>query len=327
MSEARIRSEEIDVTVAVVTWNSARWVGACLDALVAACEGIDWELVVVDNASSDDSAAVAERHAGGRGRVIRSPKNLGFAGGVNEAVEAASGEHLLLVNPDCVLDPGSVARLVEACQAGADVAGAAPRLRGPDGAPQDRFQFRRLPTAGALVAELLFVDKLAPWNPATARYRCRDRDFSRPGDVEQPAFSAVLLKTRVVRREGPLDESFHPAWFDDVDYCRRLRGAGYRFLVTPDATGIHAGGASLEAMHRGEFAVVWYGNMHRYARKWLTPRGAAAIRWAIVAGMAVRIVATAIGLGRFDDRREVLRGWVEVLKGAWRRWDTGSRSS
>jgi N-acetylglucosaminyl-diphospho-decaprenol L-rhamnosyltransferase len=300
LSESKARIEVPDVSVIMVTWNSARWVGACIEALAAACEDVEWEVVVVDNASADDSAAIAERHAGERGRVIRNQANRGFAGGVNQAIEAAHGEFLLLVNPDCVLDPGSVARLVEACQAGADVAGAAPRLRGADGVPQDRFQFRRLPTAGALVAELLFVDKLAPWNPATARYRCRDCDFSRPGDVEQPAFSAVLLKTRVVRREGPLDESFRPAWFDDVDYCRRLRAAGYRFVVVPDATGVHAGGASLEAMHRGAFAVIWYGNMHRYARKWLTAGGAELLRWSIIAGMSIRIVATAFGLGRFD---------------------------
>jgi len=327
LSEARTRGEEIDVSVVVVTWNSARWIGACLDALDAACEHVEWELLVVDNASSDESASMAERHAGDRGRVIRSGTNRGFAGGVNLAVESARGAHVLLLNPDCVLDPGSVARLVDACQADAAIAGAAPVLRGVDGTSQTRFQFRRLPTLGALAAELLFLDKVAPWNPATARYRSRDVDFAKPVDAEQPAFAALLLRSRVVRREGPLDERFHPAWFDDVDYCRRLRGDGYRFVVVPGATGVHASGASLETMRRGAFAVAWYGNMSRYAAKWFTPSEAEALRWAILAGMVLRILATAIGLGRFDDRREVMRGWINVFTGAWRRWDAGSRSS
>lgn len=329
MSETTVRTREADVSVLIVTWNSERWVGACLDALQDACEGLECELIVVDNASSDDSATVAERHGGPSCRVIRSEENLGFAGGVNLGMEAACGEWLLLLNPDCVLDPGAVSRLIEACGSEPNVVGAAPALRGADGSSQARFQFRRLPTPGALVAETLFLDTIAPWNPATARYRYRERrDFTRQRDVEQPAFAAVLLRSRVVRREGPLDSAFHPAWFDDVDYCRRLRGAGFRFLVVPTSTAVHAGGASLESMHRGAFAIVWYRNMYLYAKKWFTPRGAEAVRWAIIIGMTIRIVATAVGLGRFGDaRREVMRGWTETLKGAWSRWETSSRSS
>lgn len=328
MSDAIVRVSTPDVSVLVVTWNSERWIGACVDALSRACEGLAWEVIVVDNASSDDSASVAEVHVGERGHVIRSHENLGFAGGVNVAVAEAGGEWLLLLNPDCVLDPGAVRELIETCEADPDAAGAAPLLRGPDGTNQVRFQFRRLPTPGALIAELLFLDTLAPWNAATARYRYFDRDFTGGGDVEQPAFAALLLRSRVVRREGKLDESFHPAWFDDVDYCRRLRGAGYRLVVAPGATGVHAGAASLETLHRGAFAVVWYRNMYRYASKWFTSGGCASLRWGIIVGMAIRIVATAIGLGGFGNTRgEVMRGWTETLKGVWRRWDAGSHSS
>jgi len=321
-------TSDTGVSVLVVTWNSERWIGACLDALPKACEGISWQLVVVDNASGDSSAALAERHAGADGRVFRSETNRGFAGGMNDAIERASGRWLLLLNPDCVLDPGAVPRLVDACESDPDAAGAAPCLRGPDGSSQSSFQFRRLPTPGAFFAELFFLDRLAPWNPATARYRYRDRDFSKAGEVEQPAFAAVLMRSQIARREGPLDESFYPAWFDDVDYCRRIRGSGYRFLAVPDATGVHAGGASLETLHRGDFAVVWYRNMYRYATKWFTARGAGIVRWSIIGGMMIRIAVTAIGLGRFArPRREILRGWIEVLKGAWKRWDESSRSS
>lgn len=328
MSDAIGRTSEPDVSVLIVTWNSERWVSACVDALPDACGALSWEVVVVDNGSVDESAAVASARVAGNGRVIRLPVNRGFAGGVNAAMDVASGRWMLLLNPDCVLDPGSVERLVAATEADPDACGAAPRLRGADGSSQSRFQFRRLPTPGALAAELLFLDKLAPWNPATARYRCRDRDFSLPGEVEQPAFAAVLLRALVARRVGALDERFHPAWFDDVDYCRRIRGAGYRFLVAPDATGVHAGGASLETLHRGAFAIIWYENMYRYAAKWFSPRGVEALRWAIIAGMTIRIVATALGFGGFGRQRaDVMRGWREVLKGAWSRWDASSRSS
>ncbi len=328
MSETNGPSDEPDVSVIVVTWNSSRWIGACLDALPAACEGLEWETIVVDNASGDASAGIAEERAGEYGRVIRSDENLGFAGGVNRGVENAKGRSLLLLNPDCILDPRSVARLIAAAETDPSVAGAAPRLRDGCGSSQDSFQFRRLPTLGAFMAELLFVDKLAPWSASTARYRYRDRDFEHGGDVEQPAFAALLLRTRVVRREGALDEQFHPAWFEDVDYCRRLRGDGFHFVVVPDVSGVHAGGASLETLHRSGFEAVWYRNMYRYATKWFSPRSVRRLRWGILVGMLIRIVATSVGFGSYGkDRRKVLRGWIEILKAAWTKWETDTRSS
>jgi len=327
LNESNGRIDEPDVSAIVVTWNSSRWIGACLDALPAACEGLTWEAIVVDNASDDASAEIADERVGEHGRVVRSERNLGFAGGVNRGVENAKGRSLLLLNPDCILDPGSVARLLAAAESDPSIAGAAPRLRDGCGVPQDGFQFRRLPTVGALIAELLFVDQLAPWNASTARYRYRDHDFEQGGDVEQPAFAALLIRTRVVRREGALDEQFHPAWFDDVDYCRRLRGDGFHFVVVPDTSGVHVGAASLETLRRSGFEAIWYRNMYRYATKWFSPRGVGRLRWGIIVGMLIRIVATSIGLGSYGkDRRDVLRGWVDILKAAWTRWEADTRS-
>jgi hypothetical protein len=90
----------------------------------------------------------------------------------------------------------------------------------------------------------------------------------------------------------------------------------------------HFGGSSLEHMPFGRFTEIWYGNMWRYARKWLRPGQAEALRWVIIAGMVLRLIAGCVGLKpRGVPRREAFRAYMDVLKRASERWDSSSRSS
>ena len=90
------------------------------------------------------------------------------------------------------------------------------------GHSQRHFQLRRLPTLRSLASEVLLLDKLFPKNPTTAHHRYRDLDLTEPRVIEQPAAAALLLRREVMEDVGAFDESFAPAWFEDVDYCRRL---------------------------------------------------------------------------------------------------------
>src|SRR5690349_19802703 len=123
-----------DVRVGIVTWNTAECLGACLDALPAALAGLDAEIVVVDNASSDDSAAIAERHPGVR--VVRNPDNRGYARAMNQALHGPGAEFLIALNPDTRCPPGSLAALVQFLRDHADVGLVAPRLLNDDGSLQ-----------------------------------------------------------------------------------------------------------------------------------------------------------------------------------------------
>src|SRR3954447_47854 len=99
-----------DVRVGIVSWNTGECLGQCLDALPAALEGVDAEIVVVDNASSDDSADVAAARPWVR--VVRNDVNLGYAKAMNQALGGTEAEFLLAVNPDTVCPPGSLSALV-----------------------------------------------------------------------------------------------------------------------------------------------------------------------------------------------------------------------
>lgn len=315
--------QALDVSILIVTWNSERWIDRCLRSIPAACEGLAYEVVIHDNASADNTL----QHLGGA-QVLRSPENAGFARGMNQAFSVSRGRSVFLLNPDCELAPGTLTRLYQFLETHPTIAAAVPLLSDESGDSQREFQLRRLPTLGTLVAEVLMLDKVFPRNPATRRYRYRDLDLTAPQHIEQPAAAALLLRREVFEEIGPMDEQFSPAWFEDVDYCRRLAESRKEVWVVPGTEVRHFGGASLEHMQFGGFVEIWYRNMWRYAKKWLRPGQTEMLRGAIIVGMLLRCGAGAIGLKpRGVARREAFRAYAGVLKRAMGRWDESRSSS
>ncbi len=314
-----------DLSILIVTWNSERWIDRCLRSLPAACEGLHYEIVVYDNASSDGTLRhIAENDA----QVLRAAANDGFAAGTNRAFEKSRGRYVFLLNPDCELEPLSVTRLCEFLDQNAIAAAAAPLLVDERGGLQREFQLRRLPTLRTLAAEALLAGKIFPKNRVTAHYRYRDLDLSHPQRIEQPAAAALLVRREVFEEIGPFDEQFVPAWFEDVDYCRRLAEAKKEIFTVPTAVARHYGGASLDTMPYSEFIDLWYRNMWRYARKWFSRGEAEALRWAIITGMLARLMAAVTGVKNgTSNRREALRAYKTVLRKALNRWDGSSQSS
>lgn len=250
------------VSVLVVSWQSAAWIDRCVRSIDAA----DAEIIVADNGSTDGSAARA-RAAAPQASVLELARNLGFAGGVNAARRAAQAPRLLLLNPDAAATPGAIARLAAALDADAGLGAVAGRLVSPDGTPQPGFNVRRLPTLASLTADLLFIDHLWPGNPASARYYARDLDPDASVDVEQPAAACLMIRADVFDRLGGLDEAFWPAWWEDVDFCRRLRDAGQRIRYVPEAVFTHVGGTSVDALGSAAFDRAFAANRRRYVRK------------------------------------------------------------
>lgn len=315
----------VDLSIVIVTWNSERWIGRCLRALPAACEGLRYEVIVYDNGSADRTLGlVADEDA----RVIASATNDGFAAGTNRSIEAASGRYVFLLNPDCELAPRALTTLFTFLESHPGVAAAVPLLSDESGHSQREFQLRRIPTFWILVSEVFAIDKLMPHNRWTASYRYRDEDFQTPTRVAQPAAAAMLLRRSAFDAVGPMDEQFAPAWFEDVDFCRRLAANGFEIYVVPAAHGRHFGGSSLEHLGLATFLDLWYRNMWRYARKWFSAGESEALRWAIITAMLLRIPAAIAGIAHPEvGRWNALRAYMLVLEKAFKRWDESPASS
>jgi hypothetical protein len=274
------------VAIVIVTYNSAGYIGRCLDAALPRLQPGD-EIVVVDNASEDGS--VDEVRARGV-RLIENRENRGFAAAVNQGVQDTATDLILLLNPDALLTTGLDPLRAASQKPG--TAGAGGCLAGPDGLPQRGFTLRRLPTPAALALEALLLNRLWPSNPVNWHYRCYDLDLTAAaGNVEQPAGALLMVRRRVWEELGGLDQSFFPLWFEDVDFCKRARDQGYYWAYTPGVVAVHDGGHSLRKISLDRRQVYWYGSLLKYASKHFTRLAQRGVCSCILLGSVPRMVA------------------------------------
>jgi len=268
--------------ILIVTYNSQDTIGPCLEAAVQQ----DADVLVVDNASGDETVSLVRRHP--EVALVASETNLGFAGAVNRGMSVLHSELVLLLNPDAVLLSGLDA-LVEAFR-DPRVAAAAGKLVDEDSKPQTGFSVRRFPTPASLAFEALGWNRLWRSNPVNRRYRCLDLDLERPAEVEQPAGAFLMLRRKVWRSLGGMDEEFYPLWFEEVDFLYRLRKQGHLIRYEPSAVARHGGGDSVRRLSAGCRQLYWYGSLLRYASKHFGRLGRSVVCVAVVFGSLLRML-------------------------------------
>jgi hypothetical protein len=289
--------------IVIVTHNSAGHLAACLESVAR----FGLPAIVVDNASSDGSAEMARRYKGVQ--VIANPENRGFAGACNQGIRATGGGLFLLLNPDArLLTP--LTPLIDAC-ADPRTGAAAGQLTGDDGSPQSGFTLRRFPTCSTLVFETLGINRLWPSNPINRRYRCLDANLGVSQYAEQPAGACLLVRRDVWALLGGFDERFHPLWFEDVDFLKRLTAAGFEVRYDPAAKAAHSGGHSIEGLPPARRRLYWYASLLTYAAKHFSRPSVRVVAMAIMAGVGARWIGEMIG-GAGSSR------YTEVIRLAWR---------
>lgn len=268
-----------------------------------------WELIVVDNSHAEEDHPGLDLDITGDPsvRILTPDHNLGFAGGANAGIAASSAPWVLILNPDAFPHPRALEALCTAMDTHPDADGLVPALEGDDGAPQCQWQLQPLPSATTLLLQTLFL--------AGAR---GPQDEPSPGTpIEQPAAAALALRRTALDAIGGFDESFYPAWFEDVDLARRLARTGHRLLYVPSARFTHAMGGSVPSLGYGPFLWVYYRNLCLYLALHhgsLWPRIA---RITIALGMALRLALLPLRKPqRAASRSEAARGLWAVLTGA-----------
>jgi len=264
----------------IVTYNSADVIERCLDSCALP------HIVVVDNASQDNTAELVRRRASVK--LIANSTNQGFAAAANQGIEALDTEMILLLNPDVELQTSLEA--LEGMCLRQDVGFASGELVDSEGKPQTGFTVRRFPTAATLILEVLGLNRLLPWNPANRRYRCLDLDLSRAAEVEQPAGAFLMFRREVWQRLGGFDTQFHPLWFEDVDFLKRGHSLGLKILYLPEVKAHHRGGHSIAGMDWGCREVCWYASLLKYASKHFRPYAYRGVSAAVVLSCMIRAV-------------------------------------
>ena len=241
------------LSACIVNWNTRDDLRSCLRALAdnPFTRG-EQEVVVVDNASADDSARMVREEFPGV-RLIANAANENYARGTNQALAAATGDLLLLLNPDARVTPGALDALAAFLEERpAEAGGVAPRLVHEDGSVQ--ASVRGFPTPAAVLWDMTGLSRVFRNSRTFGAWRHTFFDYgTRAAPAPQPMASCLLVPRRVFEAVGPMDERF-PLYFNDVDWCLRAREAGFTLWYTADATVVHGYGGTTKRVRK---AAVW----------------------------------------------------------------------
>jgi GT2 family glycosyltransferase len=280
-----------DVAVVVVSYNTREDLGACLRSL-ASPAATTLEVVVVDNASEDGSAAAA-RAERSDARVIENPENVGFAAGANRGWRETKAPFVLFLNSDAEVQAGSIDALAAVLEARPDVGIVGPRTLGADGRIQVSTGPRLTPLSEWSQRRLVVgVREGRPEALREAEFR-----HAREHEPFWVSGSCLLVRRSALEHVSGFDEDFF-LYEEDVDLCARVRAAGWRVVFTPAATVRHRLGRSME--QAGSRPRLEYHRSHlRYYRKHNAALSTAALRIVIaVRGALLRLSGRDPTLGR-----------------------------
>lgn len=278
--------------VVVINYRSAGLIRDCLTSIAADLDPLDARVAVVDNFSNDGSAEEIERWLGGDGpwkrrvTLIRSRTNSGFSGGNNQGIAALDARFYLLLNSDTLVRPGALKALLGAAARDPGAGIVAPRLEDPDGAAQiSCFRFHSPLSEFLAAAQTGPLDTLFQF--AVVPVPVADHAL----DCQWVSFACVLLRREALGAAGPMDEGYF-MYFEDADYCARVRRAGFRIVYEPAARVVHlrGGTAPVKALMKAKKRppAYYYAARTRYFRKWWGPMGPAAanLMWSAGRGVA-----------------------------------------
>jgi N-acetylglucosaminyl-diphospho-decaprenol L-rhamnosyltransferase len=283
------------VDAVIVSYNSRDTLRACVAPLLAA-DGV--HVTVVDNDSADASLeAVADLDV----RAVPSGRNGGFSFGCNLGAAQGAEPYVLLVNPDAVLAPEDLARLVAVLEDEPAVALVGPRLIDDDGSLMPSI--RRFPRVRSTWSTALYLHRLFPRARWSDEINRRYEEYDRAGYPEWVSGACMLIRRSVLDSVGGLDEGFF-LYCEDTDLCARIRAAGHEIRYEPAAVARHQGGASAP---RAGLLPILAASRARYARKHDGRAAALAQRLGIAAGHLTHALVSA-------PRPAKRRGHVRALR-------------
>ena len=226
------------LSIIIVTYNSRGHIDACLESLTRTPPGVDHDIVDVDNGSTDGTAA-AVRERWPAVRVIDAGANLGFAAANNLGIRQTSGELVLLLNPDAVVRPDAIDRLVALLDARPHVAVVGPRI--VDGDRRAELSFGAMISPLAELRQKMLVVGNDRHVPFISGYV--DRLTRREQQVDWVSGACLMVRRADAEATGLMDERYF-MYTEDVDFCAAIRARGRTVLFTPTAEVVHLRGRS-----------------------------------------------------------------------------------
>lgn len=287
----------VDLGIVIVSYNVCDLLRENLRSVFASIGGASVEVIIVDNASRDGSAAMVAAEFP-QALLIANKHNAGFASAVNQGIAAVHARHILLLNPDMRLGANTLAQTIAyADRVQLDrVAVIGIKLQTQDGTVVRTM--RRFPDLASQLAIIFKLPHLFPRLRSLAHYHGDDLDYDREQDIDSVRGSYFVL-TEVGRQELGVLDSHYFIWFEEVDYCKQAVTKGWKVRYTPTITAIDFVGRSFGQVTRLWAQIQFTRSMAQYFEKWHPKREVLLIRCARLLGIALNWCV---------DRLRALRG-------------------
>lgn len=303
-----------DLSIVIVSWNVREWLRRCLQSVFTrGTVPLELEVIVVDNASADGSAAMVAREFP-QVRLIANAQNRGFPAANNQGIAVSSGRYVMLLNPDTEVLGAALATMVAYLDTHPQVGALGPQLLNPDGSVQSSR--RRFPTFWTAVFESTWLQSWAPPG-LLERYYVRDRRDDEISEVDWVTGACLVVRREALEQVDGLDEGFF-MYSEELDWCRRIKAAGWKVVYFPEARVVHHEGKSSEQVVAARH-IHFQTSKIRYFRKYHGALAAALLRFFLLAlygeQLALEALKGALGHKRPLRRQRVAAYWQVLRSG------------
>lgn len=281
------------VSMVIVCWNNADALATCLSGLLSRTD--DAEVVVVDMGPAADTARVCQKFKSRIQRLSHKGR-ISFSSAANLGIKATTGNFVLLLNADWLIQENSLDHLLQAMASDPAIGAVSGQLLNSDGTIQIGYNVRRFPTVLTMALDFLLLHKIFPNNAITRYHRMLDYDHLETRAVDVALSGCLLIRRAVFNAISLFDEALGPAWIEDIDFCRRMKAAGYILLYCPAAKVVHIDSEkNLPPSATSKHSMVWeehtffYQSYLRYSQKYFGRFATLFLRVCIAWGMMARI--------------------------------------
>lgn len=257
---------DLALSVTIASWNTRTDLFECLRSLEAVRDEVAFEVIVVDNASTDGSPEMVESSFPWV-RLLRMPTNVYFTGAHNRALSVRQAPHAFVLNSDTIVHPGALGTLMSYSLAHPEAGVLGPKLLNPDGSLQ--FSCRRFPNPMAALFRNTFLGRMFPDNRFTREYLMTDWQHDQAREVDWVSGAAMFVTQEAMDKVGLLDPDYF-MYCEDVDWCYRIHKAGLSVMYVPQAHVTHAIGRSTDQAAK-KMLLRFHASMLRFYRVNMLP--------------------------------------------------------
>ncbi len=255
------------VSVVIVNWKTPALLARCLDSIKLEPRFGDFEVWVVDNDSGDESVEMLKTRYP-QVKLIENKDNLGFSKACNQAIPESHGEFVLLLNPDTEVKDGAIGKLAQYLEEHPECGAVGPKVLNTDGTLQLACR-RSFPSVKAAFFRVTYLSRLFPKSKTLSEYNLTFQDPDKTVEVDALSGSCMMVRRQAIDKIGLLDEDIF-MFGEDIDWCWRIKQAGWSVFYLPSAVIYHVHGASSRLRPVGA-TINLHKGMEVFYRKHLAP--------------------------------------------------------